>query len=96
MNGEEVEKAKHVIYLLIALSMLVIALPRISFAGGMDWVNIFGIVWVLFSLLIVGAHLHFILGVDEEKKRALEAVRRAKLRQWEMKLLDKQERSESV
>ncbi len=93
---KRLKKAKHVIYLLIALSMLVIALPRISFAGGMDWVNIFGIVWVLFSLLIVGAHLHFILGVDEEKKRALEAIRRAKLRQWEMKLLDKQERSESV
>lgn len=93
---KRLKKAKHVIYLLIALSMLVIALPRISFAGGMDWVNIFGIVWVLFSLLIVGAHLHFILGVDEEKKRALEAVRRAKARQWEMKLLDKQERSESV
>ncbi|WP_308722109.1 hypothetical protein [Paenibacillus polysaccharolyticus] len=93
---KRLKKTKHVIYLLIALSMLVIALPRISFAGGMDWVNIFGIVWVLFSLLIVGAHLHFILGVDEEKKRALEAVRRAKLRQWEMKLLDKQEHSESV
>ncbi|CAI6022028.1 hypothetical protein [Paenibacillus xylanexedens] len=93
---KRLKKTKHVIYLLIALSMLVIALPRISFAGGMDWVNIFGIVWVLFSLLIVGAHLHFILGVDEEKKRALEAVRRAKLRQWEMKLLDKQERSKSV
>ena len=93
---KRLKKTKHVIYLLIALSMLVIALPRISFAGGMDWVNVFGIVWVLFSLLIVGAHLHFILGVDEEKKRALEAVRRAKLRQWEMKLLDKQERSKSV
>ncbi|WP_434751971.1 hypothetical protein [Paenibacillus amylolyticus] len=93
---KRLKKTKHVIYLLIALSMLVIALPRISFAGGMDWVNIFGIVWVLFSLLIVGAHLHFILGVDEEKKRALEAIRRAKLRQWEMKLLDKQERSKSV
>lgn len=92
---KRLKKTKHVIYLLIALSMLVIALPRISFAGGMDWVNIFGIVWVLFSLLIVGAHLHFILGVDEEKKRALEAVRRAKPRQWEMKLLDKQERNES-
>ncbi|OPG98482.1 hypothetical protein B2I21_09025 [Chryseobacterium mucoviscidosis] len=93
---KRLKKAKHVIYLLIALSMLVIALPRISFAGRMDWVNIFGIVWVLFSLLIVGAHLHFILGVDEEKKRALEAVRRAKLRQWEMKLVDKQEQSKSV
>ena len=46
---KRLKKAKHVIYLLIALSMLVIALPRISFAGGMDWVNIFGIVWVLFS-----------------------------------------------
>ncbi|MFE6072897.1 hypothetical protein ACFVQB_00295 [Paenibacillus sp. NPDC057886] len=93
---KRLNKTKHVIYLLIALSMLVIALPRISFAGGMDWVNIFGIVWVLFSLLIIGAHLHFILGVDEEKKRALEAVRRAKLRQWEMKLVDKQEQSKSV
>ncbi|WP_426640444.1 hypothetical protein [Paenibacillus illinoisensis] len=93
---KRLKKTKHVIYLLIALSMLVIALPRISFAGGMDWVNIFGIVWVLFSLLIIGAHLHFILGVDEEKKRALEAVRRAKLRQWEMKLVDKQEQSKSV
>ncbi|MFS0857204.1 MULTISPECIES: hypothetical protein [Paenibacillus] len=93
---KRLKKAKHVIYLLIALSMLVIALPRISFVGGMDWVNIFGIVWVLFSLLIIGAHLHFILGVDEEKKRALEAVRRAKLRQWEMKLVDKQEQSKSV
>ncbi|MBB6019020.1 hypothetical protein HNR77_000077 [Paenibacillus sp. JGP012] len=93
---KRLNKTKHVIYLLIALSMLVIALPRISFAGGLDWVNIFGIVWVLFSLLIVGAHLHFILGVDEEKKRALEAVRRAKLRQWEMKLLDKQEQRKSV
>ncbi|WP_282446120.1 hypothetical protein [Paenibacillus silvae] len=93
---KRLKKTKHVIYLLVALSMLVIALPRISFAGGLDWVNIFGIVWVLFSLLIVGAHLHFILGVDEEKKRALEAVRRAKLRQWEMKLLDKQEQRKSV
>ncbi|GGH57821.1 hypothetical protein [Paenibacillus silvae] len=93
---KRLNKTKHVIYLLVALSMLVIALPRISFAGGLDWVNIFGIVWVLFSLLIVGAHLHFILGVDEEKKRALEAVRRAKLRQWEMKLLDKQEQRKSV
>ncbi|OAX49939.1 hypothetical protein [Paenibacillus sp. AD87] len=93
---KRLKKAKHVIYLVIALSMLVIALPRISFAGGMAWVNIFGIVWVLFSLLIIGAHLHFILGVDEEKKRALEAVRRAKLRQWEMKLVDKQEQSKSV
>ncbi len=93
---KRLKKTKHVIYLLIALSMLVIALPRITFAGGLDWVNVFGIVWVLFSLLIVGAHLHFILGVDEDKKRALEAVRRAKLRQWEMKLLDKQEQRKSV
>lgn len=90
------KKVKHVVYLLIALSMLVIALPRISFAGGMDWVNVFGIVWVLFSLLVIAAHLHFILGVDEEKKRALEAVRRAKMRQWEIKLLDKQEQGKSI
>ncbi|WP_283657993.1 hypothetical protein [Paenibacillus sp. RC343] len=65
--------------------MVLTALPRISLTGGLNWVNGFGIVWVLFALLVIGANLHFLLGVDEEKRKTLERVRRAKMKQWQMK-----------
>lgn len=65
--------------------MVLIALPRISLAGGLNWVNGFGMVWVLFALLVIGANMHFLLGVDEEKRKTLERVRRAKMQQWQMK-----------
>ncbi|ALP35330.1 hypothetical protein ASL14_03180 [Paenibacillus sp. IHB B 3084] len=79
------KKWKHGLYTLIALAMVLTALPRISLTGGLNWVNGFGIVWVLFALLVIGANLHFLLGVDEEKRKTLERVRRAKMQQWQMK-----------
>ncbi|MEF2968843.1 hypothetical protein V3851_23895 [Paenibacillus sp. M1] len=78
-------KLKHVVYLILALAMLVYALPMISFEPGGGWVSAFGAVWAAFAFLVIGAHLHFILGVNEEKQRALDAVRRAKLRDLQMK-----------
>ncbi|WCM62902.1 hypothetical protein T3H97_08290 [Paenibacillus sp. LX16] len=79
------KKWKHGLYTLIALTMVLVALPRISLAGGLNWVNGFGMVWVLFALLVIGANMHFLLGVDEEKRKTLERVRRAKMQQWQMK-----------
>lgn len=79
------KKWKHGLYTLIALAMVLVALPCISLAGGLNWVNGFGMVWVLFALLVIGANLHFLLGVDEEKRKTLERVRRAKMQQWQMK-----------
>lgn len=38
-----------------------------------------------FALLVIGANMHFLLGVDEEKRKTLERVRRAKMQQWQMK-----------
>lgn len=76
-------KLKHTLYLLVALGMLLYALPMISFHGG--WVSIFGLTWALFAFLVIGAHLHFILGVDTENKKQLEWIRQAKLREWQMK-----------
>lgn len=76
-------KLKHTLYLLVALGMLLYALPLISFSGG--WVSIFGLVWALFAFLVIGAHLHFILGVDVENKKQLEWIRQSKLREWQMK-----------
>lgn len=81
-------KIKHVVYLILALAMLVYALPMISFKPGAGWVSVFGAVWAAFAFLVIGAHLHFILGVNEEKQRALDAVRRAKLREWQSKWME--------
>lgn len=78
-------KWKHAVYLILALAMLVYAIPLIKFQPGGDFVSWFGMVWAAFALLIIGAHLHFLLGVNEEKQRALDAVRRAKLNEWQSK-----------
>lgn len=88
------KKWKHGVYVLVALAMMVIAVPNISLTGGLNLINGFGMVWVLFALMVIGANLHFMLGVDDEKRKALERVRKAKLQQWQMRL-DK-ERSKSV
>ncbi|GGA52714.1 hypothetical protein [Paenibacillus physcomitrellae] len=78
-------KVKHILYMLVALAMLLYALPMISFAPGSGWVSWFGAVWALFAFLVIGAHLHFILGVDTENKKQLEWIRQAKLREWQLK-----------
>lgn len=52
-------KWKHVVYLILALAMLVYALPLISFDPGAGWVSLFGAVWAGFTFLVIGAHLHF-------------------------------------
>ncbi|WP_025693134.1 hypothetical protein [Paenibacillus zanthoxyli] len=74
-------KFKHVLYLILALVMLLYALPRLS-PDGPAPVFVFGALWVAFALLVIAAHLHFIIGVDEEKAKRLEAVRKAKLERW--------------
>ncbi|MNI63896.1 hypothetical protein D3C73_1193060 [compost metagenome] len=81
-------KFKHVLYMLTALAMLLYALPKLSFQNGPSWVTGFGVVWCVFALLVIAAHLHFIIGVDEEKQKRLEAVRRHKLEQWQGTLND--------
>ncbi|MCJ8010172.1 hypothetical protein MUG84_00260 [Paenibacillus sp. KQZ6P-2] len=78
-------KFKHFLYLILALAMLVYALPLISFSGGWSWASAFGTAWALFAFLVIGAHLHYLLGVDEEKQKALDRIKAAKLRQWQMK-----------
>ncbi|GGF85860.1 hypothetical protein GCM10010912_33950 [Paenibacillus albidus] len=81
-------KFKHGVYLLVALAMLLYALPKLSLDSGPSWVFGFGIVWCVFAFLVIAAHLHVIIGVDEEKAKRLEAVRKEKLRQWEGKWYD--------
>ncbi|MDO7906124.1 hypothetical protein Q5741_06785 [Paenibacillus sp. JX-17] len=77
------KKWKHGLYLTVALGMLVAALPRLSFAGGWNWATGFSAAWAGLTLLVIAANLHFLLGVDDEKSRALERVRKAKLLAWQ-------------
>jgi hypothetical protein len=80
-----VKEWKSVAYMSIALGMLIYAVPRLDLGHGFILPTIFGIVWLGFALLIVSAHLHRILGVDEETKQELNRVRKiSKMRreQW--------------
>ncbi|GIP47121.1 hypothetical protein J53TS2_07120 [Paenibacillus sp. J53TS2] len=89
-------KWKHVVYLILALAMLIYALPMISFEPGAGWVSLFGAVWAGFAFLVIGAHLHFLLGVGEEKQRELDRIRRAKYREWELQWQEDGKRGENA
>ncbi|KKO53017.1 hypothetical protein XI25_16990 [Paenibacillus sp. DMB20] len=65
--------------------MLVYALPSISFAGGFSWAALFGAVWAGFALLVIASHLHILIGVDEAKQKALDEIRKEKIKQWQLK-----------
>jgi hypothetical protein len=76
---------KNIMYMGLALGMLFYAVPRLDIHAGWTLPAIFGIVWVLFALVIVAAHLHEILGVDEETKRDLAKVKQMK--KWQLEQL---------
>lgn len=78
-------KFKHGVYMLAALAMLLYALPKLSFQNEYGWVLGFGVVWCIFAFLVIASHLHFIIGVDEEKQKRLKSVRKHKLEQWQGK-----------
>lgn len=80
---------KNVVYMSLALGMLFYAVPRLEMGHGFTAPTIFGIVWIAFALLIVAAHLHEILGVDEETRKELSRIDRMKKWQAEQMLSGK-------
>lgn len=81
---------KNVVYMSVALGMIVYAVPRIDMSGTATLQTVFSIVWIAFSLMIVAAHLHELLGVDEEKRKELDKIKRMK--RWQMEQLVKGKR----
>lgn len=69
---------KHIVYLGLALGMLIYAIPRLEVGQGLTMPTIFSIVWIAMVLVVIAAQLHFILGVDEEARKELARIRRAK------------------
>ncbi|WP_261378190.1 hypothetical protein [Paenibacillus agilis] len=72
--------------------MLFIALPTIPFREGWSMAVVFGSIWSLFALLIVGAHLYRLLRVDEEKENRMRQVRAERYRQVEKRIVRMSER----
>lgn len=79
-------KAKHVMYLLAALGMLFYGVTKVELNGPWNAATIFGVVWTLFALLVIAAHLNALLWMNEEKKKELDRIKRAKRRTWERRL----------
>jgi hypothetical protein len=74
-----------VICLSVALGLLLYAVPRLEIGQGLTLSGIFSIVWLGMILLIIAAHLHRLLGVDEETQQEMDRVRLYKqwrTRQW--------------
>ncbi|WP_424768065.1 hypothetical protein [Paenibacillus sp. sgz302251] len=81
-------KGRHVLYLLIALAMLVFAVPRLELQAPWNWTSVFGFVWILFALVIIAAHVDALL-MNDVKRKELARVKRAKALLWERRLLQK-------
>ena len=76
---------KSVMYMGLALGMLFFAVPRLDLRSGLALPTVFGVVWVLFALMIVAAHLYELLGVDEGKKQEFSRVK--KMKSWQLEQL---------
>jgi hypothetical protein len=72
---------KSILYMTSALGMILVAVTQLDFRDGSALVAVFDIVWILFALLIIAAHLHEILGVDEELRKELE--RNERMTKWQ-------------
>lgn len=73
---------KNIVYLSLSLGMLIYAVPRLEMGQGLTLPTIFAVVWLGMALLIVAAHLHAMLGVDDETRRELKNIQA--YRRWRM------------
>ncbi|SMG54244.1 hypothetical protein [Paenibacillus aquistagni] len=80
-------QAVSVISIVAVLAMLFIALPTIPLREGFSLASIFGVVWALFAVLIIGAHLYRLLKVDEDTEKRMKAIKKEKIRKLERRMM---------
>ncbi|MCS7463621.1 hypothetical protein N0M98_26295 [Paenibacillus doosanensis] len=73
---------KNIIYLGLALGMLFYAVPRLAMSSEATLQTAFSVLWIVFALMIIAAHLHELIGVDEESKQETAKVKRMK--KWQL------------
>lgn len=85
---------KTLIYFIFSLAAVFYALPRLPFLSENQTATFFSAIWLLFALLIVGAHLDHLLGLDEEKRKRLTKLKKYQLWRKEQKILKMQTRDD--
>lgn len=73
---------RNLIYMGVTLGMLIYAVPQLNFSEGVTTATVFGVTWIAIALLVVAAHLHELLGVEEETRRELLKVK--KMKRWQL------------
>jgi len=81
---------KSLIYFIVSLATMFYALPRIPLLGYNNGAFIFSIVWLLFGLLVVGAHLDQMIFLDEKKRKRLARLKKIRYRKQEQIIMQMQ------
>jgi hypothetical protein len=81
----EVKGFKNVVYMGLAIGMLFYSIPHLQFREVGSLPMVFSVIWLVMALLIIAAHLHQILGVDEEKRK--QQLRINRMKKWQMEQL---------
>lgn len=71
----------------LALGLLIYAVPRLDVGQGWTESAVFAVCWLVMVLLIIAAHLHEILGIDEQTRQQIDQVKRYRMR-LQQQLLD--------
>jgi hypothetical protein len=76
MGGSSVWRSKYGIALVLALGLLLMAVPRLPVALEADADSVFALSWLALALLVIAANWRMVLRVDEERERRSEWERR--------------------
>ncbi len=85
-------RPRTILYLILAVGMLLYAIPRLHVGNGWTEETIFAASWIAISLLIIAAHLYDWIGVDEKTQKELDAVKRYKYWRLQQKMTNRLER----
>lgn len=67
---------KNILYLVLAVGLLIYAVPRLEVGQGLTPSTLFSVAWIAMALLIIAAHLRAALAVDEEEPSDMVMVER--------------------
>ena len=70
------QRSKYGIALVLALALLLVAVPRLPVDLEADADSIFALSWLAFARLVIASNWRMVLRVDEEKERRSEWERR--------------------
>jgi len=79
MKGEKMKKFRALSCFILALCLVFYAIPRLPTQGISELATGFSVIWTLFALIVIGANLLFVLGVDQtglEKRVRPASIRR--------------------